>query len=410
MIPVVIDRPYRFVPPYTGVFWARLVTRFVPIYLRRSYGVESIEFRGGDRLAAAFVAGHGVLLAPNHARPCDPFVIGLHPSRLGRPCHFVAAWHVFTNQNRFQAWLLRRIGAFSLHRWGLDRESLKASIQILADARRPLLLFPEGMITRANDRLGPLLDGAAFIARTAARHRAEADPPGSVVVIPVAVRYLFRGNLAASVEPVLTDVEARLSWRPHPERQMLERIRTIAEGLLTLKEIEYLGSPRTGTLAARMQSLVDAILHPMEIERLGAAGSGPVVERVKRLRTEILPELLRGETAPAARDRAWRQVADCYLAQQLDCYPPDYLAPPTTVERILETVERIEEDLTDTARAHRPLHAIVQFDEPIPVEPQRQRGGDEALKSQIESRLRALLAESAGECTPWQETSSNEER
>jgi hypothetical protein len=265
------------------------------------------------------------------------------------------------------------------------------------------------MITRANDRLGPLQDGAAFIARTAARRRAEAATPGSVVVMPVAVRYLFRGDLPASVDPVLTDVEARLSWRSHPERPLLDRIRTIAEGLLTLKEIEYLGSPQSGTLGARLQSLINAILHPMETERLGSAGSGPVVERVKRLRTEILPELLRGDTPPAVRDRAWRHVADCYLAQQLDCYPPDYLAPPTTVERILETVERIEEDLTDTARAHRPLHAIVQFDAPIPVEPQRQRGGDEALKSQIETRLRALLAESARECTPWREHSTNEQ-
>ena len=81
----------------------------------------------------------------------------------------------------------------------MDRESLKASIQILAAARRPLLIFPEGHITRTNDRLGPLLEGTAFIARSAARQRAEQTPPGAVVVHPVAIRYLFLGDLAKSV-------------------------------------------------------------------------------------------------------------------------------------------------------------------------------------------------------------------
>ena len=80
MIPVVVDRPYLFVPPYPGTFWARAVRPIVPWYLRRFWGVESIEFRGGERLKASLDAGHGVVIAPNHARPCDPFVIGLLPA------------------------------------------------------------------------------------------------------------------------------------------------------------------------------------------------------------------------------------------------------------------------------------------------------------------------------------------
>jgi 1-acyl-sn-glycerol-3-phosphate acyltransferase len=193
MIPVVVDRPYQFIPPYAGTFWLRLIRPILPWYLRRSWGIESIEYRGQEHLEASFAAGHGVLLAPNHARPCDPFVVGMLPLRLGRPCHFVAASHLFTEGGRFYAWLLRRVGAFSIHRWGMDREFLKASITILSEARRPLLLFPEGMITRTNDRLGPLLEGSAFVARAAARNRAHLSPRSRVVVHPVAVRNLFGG-------------------------------------------------------------------------------------------------------------------------------------------------------------------------------------------------------------------------
>jgi 1-acyl-sn-glycerol-3-phosphate acyltransferase len=206
MIPVVIGRPYQFVPPYAGTNWLRVIKPIVPWFLRRSWGVETIDFRGGERLAESLRAGHGVLIAANHARPCDPFVIGLLPLRLGKPCHYLAAWHIFTNDSRFHAWLLRRVGAFSIHRWGLDRESLKASIQILADARRPLMLFPEGLITRANDRLGPVLDGTAFIARSAARQRAKQSPAGKIVVHPAAIHYCFDGDICDAVDRVLSPI------------------------------------------------------------------------------------------------------------------------------------------------------------------------------------------------------------
>ena len=71
MIPVVTDRPYRFIPPRTGTFWVNRVTRHLPRYLRRSWGVDSIEYRGSEHIEASRRAGHGVMLAPNHARPCD---------------------------------------------------------------------------------------------------------------------------------------------------------------------------------------------------------------------------------------------------------------------------------------------------------------------------------------------------
>ena len=39
------------------------------------------------------------------------------------------------------------------------------------------MIFPEGVITRGNDRLGYVMDGVAFIARTAARARAGWSQP-----------------------------------------------------------------------------------------------------------------------------------------------------------------------------------------------------------------------------------------
>ena len=54
----------------------------------------------------------------------------------------------------------------------------------------------------------------------------------------------------------------------------------------------------------------------------------------------------------AERTRRWKQIADIYLAQQLSCYPPDYLAQNPSVDRVLEIIENFEEDLFDMARRH----------------------------------------------------------
>jgi 1-acyl-sn-glycerol-3-phosphate acyltransferase len=373
---------------------------WLPGYLRRYYGLVRVEFRGEELLRASLDAGHGVFLAPNHARPCDPMVVGLLAARLGRPSYCVASWHVFTSRPRWQQWFIRQLGTFSIHRWGMDREALKACIAILTEARRPLLLFPEGMITRTNDRLGTLLDGTGFIAHTAAKQRAKATPPGKVVIHPLGLRYLFEGDIDQAAGAVLDEIEPRLTWQPQRSLPLIERILKVGAGLLSLKEIEYLGTPQSGTVEQRLRRLSSLILEPMERKWLNSVQSASVVERVKRLRTAMLPELAAGNLSEADAELRWRHLADCYLAQQIDCYPGNYLSGEVTVDRILETVERFEEDLTDTARVHRPMRVIVQIGNAISVDVDRPRG-DDPLMTTLEERLCTMLAELQRECRPY---------
>ena len=86
-----------------------------------------------EHLRRSFDAGHGILLASNHCRPCDPMLLGLLSLRVRQPFYLMASWHLF-RQNRFQTWLLPRLGAFSVYREGLDREALKTAVGILNDS------------------------------------------------------------------------------------------------------------------------------------------------------------------------------------------------------------------------------------------------------------------------------------
>lgn len=386
---IVIDKPYVPVPPYRGTLWPMMLVRIAPWLANRKFGITQITVNGAEHLRQSLAHGDGIMLAPNHSRDCDPFVLAPLSREVGKPFFVMASWHVF-EQSKWQGFLLHRAGAFSVYREGMDRQAMNTAIEILTTAERPLVIFPEGVVSRSNDRLNALMDGAALIARTAAKRR-EKDGQKKVVVHPVAIRYHFHGDIHAAVSPVLDEIEQRLTWRKPAASNLYERLLHVGSALLALKEIEYLGQPQSGTIAERITALINRILQPIESEWTRGNGQGSVVARVKNIRTAILPDLIGNEIDEKERARRWDQLADAYLAQQLANYPPDYVSEDSNADRILETVERFEEDLTDHARVHRPMSATVTVGEAIPVSPNRERGSADPLIGQIESQLRALL-------------------
>ena len=210
------------------------------------------------------------------------------------------------------------------------------------------------------------------MARTAAKRRAKMQPPGKVVVHPIALRYHFQGDINAAANVVLDDIESRLTWRKQKDLSLQDRIHKTGSALLALKEIEYLGHPQTGDIGPRLQLLIDAILNPLEDEWLKGRQTDSTPTRVKRIRTAILPDLATGELPESERMRRWKQLADVYLAQQLFHYPADYLGDNSTPDRILETIERFEEDITDRITVHGEMHATITVGDAIEVPPARE--------------------------------------
>jgi 1-acyl-sn-glycerol-3-phosphate acyltransferase len=390
---VVSDKLYVPVPPYHGTLWPRLLNLYLPRFLRRRYGTRHIEVIAAEKLRASIDAGHGVLITPNHCRDEDPFILSALARVVGRPFFVVASAHLFMG-SRLQSFLLRRAGAFSIYREGMDKQAVQTSIEILQSAQRPLVIFPEGHISRTNDRLTPLLEGTALIARQAAKKRAKEQK--KVIVHPIAIRYSFPFDVESAAARMLDEIEMRLTWRPSRDLPLPERFRKVGAGLLALKELQYIGHTQEGSIADRIPKLIDAILKPMEIEWTGGHSDGHVVARVKRLRSAILPDMIKGELDEAEKSRRWRLLEDAELAQQLDHYPPDYITESTPGGRIIETVERFEQDLSGNVTVHGPVDAKITVGEAIEVPTGREARGEsregDPLMSAIEDRLSEMLA------------------
>jgi hypothetical protein len=196
---------------------------------------------------------------------------------------------------------------------------------------------------------------------------------------------------------VLSEIEHRLTWQPQRHVPLLDRIIKVGSALLSLKELEYFGVPETGTIAERLNRMIDRLLGPVEVERFGHVQVGPAVPRVRNLRAKLLPDMVAGRVTAGERTRRWQQLADIYLAQQLGTYPPGYLVRPT-VDRVLEIIEKYEEDITDKARLHGHLKVVVEVGEPIAVSPQRPRGEDvDPLMVEIQHSLQTMIDQLAGE-------------
>jgi len=388
-----IAEPYQFIPPRKGTFVSSCLKPFLPWYMSKSWGIVDHEIRGSEKLSTSLAAGHGVVLAPNHVRECDAITVGFLAIKCRCYLNIMASWHVFKG-SWFQSFMIRQVGAFSVHREGIDKTSLKTAIEILTSAKRPLVLFPEGYCAFHNDILNPLQEGISLIVQRATRKREESG--GQVVVHPVAIKYQYAGSPEETLGPMLAGLEQRLGLNVQFQHSLLDRARKIGAELLSLREVEYFGKAQSGALFERQERLIEHLLQPIEVQWDRSGEGSSVYERVKALRTALLRKLVDENPDTETKKQCWDQLSDCMLALRLKSFPADYLKDSPCVERLLETVERFENDI-DNNIPTRPYRVVIEVGDALPVSSKRDRKGLEIMQK-IEVSLNDMLNRLATEC------------
>ena len=66
----------------------------------------------------------------------------------------------------------------------------------------------------------------------------------------------------------MDELERRANWRVDRARPLVERVYRYAEGMMGLKEFEYFGAARSGTLPERLAALRESLLAQAEAKRL----------------------------------------------------------------------------------------------------------------------------------------------
>lgn len=392
------QQPYA-TPPKT---WAPRMTPWLvrvwyPLMrreMRRVAKITQVDIQGQEHVRNALDSGAGILITPNHSFHYDSYVLGHAAQKIGRPFHFLTAWQVFAMSTPFQQWVMQRHGCFSIDRESADLKAFKQSVEILRTHSCPLAIFPEGDIYHTNERVMPFREGAAAIALAAAKR---ADRP--IVAIPAAIRCRYLDDPLSGLLDLMSRLEAAIHWRPRPELSLTDRIYRFAEGLLALKELEYLGRTQSGTVVERTRLLANLILQEKE-QRFGInSHSSSTPERVKDLRRQFIQQLERPDLDGPGHAQLKRDMDDLFLVIQLYSYPGDYVAENPSIERIAETLDKFEEDVLRVPypKSHGRRRASVVFGEPIPVVAERgQRDAVADLTTRLEQSVQSLLNRNAG--------------
>lgn len=394
-LPLADQLPYRFYPPTIRPFLVWAGQFYLKSALRRAHKVTEIDIAGLEQVAPLLNRGDGVLLTPNHPDHADCFVMFELGQRLQTLFFYMAAYQIFQGKNR---WILPRIGVFPVDREGADLTAFKTGVNVLSRGANPLVIFPEGEIYRLAERLTPIREGAVAVAAAAAKKRGEAGK--TVWIVPVALKYRFldQHDPLPSFHTLMDRLENRFTWWPQKQKPLVDRLYHYAEGILGLKEYEYLGAHQPGTLRERLTNLGHRILEGIELARAGKVRDDSVPVRVKELRRICLVALADPKTTPDEANAIRRDLHDVFVAVQIFSYPGDYVRESPTLERIAETLAKFEEDFLDVEMSPplAPRRAVIRLGQPIDVRARLAAGGKprfavSALSSELEAQMQALL-------------------
>jgi hypothetical protein len=404
-MPLSHELPYRFVPPRLNPVCLCAGRLLLQRMVRKDLGIGAIDVAGEGPLRELLGRGDGVLLCPNHTDHADSLMMFELSRRAGRPFFYMVAYQILRGH---RAWFLPRIGAFPVDREGTDLTAFKTAVELLARGKNPLVIFPEGEIHHLGDTLTPLREGALAVATTAAKRLAESGK--TVWVVPVGLKYRFADghDPTPALHDLMDELERRANWWVERDRPLVGRIYRYAEGMMGLKEYEYLGETRCGPLPERLAYLREFILRRVEARRLPEGkrrawvGVGPtppsVPERVKELRRACLDALADPAATPDDCRALRRDLHDVFVAFQTFSYPGDYLARGPTLERAAETLMKFEEDFLGVheVKPRGPRRAVLRVGEPIDVRQRLAASGKPrqavpALTAELEHRIQALL-------------------
>ena len=387
------QKPPQWWSPKLSSWWVKFWHPFRRRERINKHRLLEVEVNGVENVRRVLDQGCGVLITPNHCSHADCFAVYEAADRLGCLFYAMVAWQVFDRSGWLRRLILRQHGCFSIDREGTDLAALRQARHVLQSEPYPLVIFPEGEVYHLNDRLTPFREGPAAIALMAAKKTSR-----PIVCVPCAMKYSYVKDPTPELTELMARLEEAVFWRPRLDLTLDQRVYHLAEGLLSLKEVEFLGETSSGPLPDRIAVLIEFILNRIEASYGVDSTNATIPMRIKTARQQAIKRLEElGENDPARRS-LYEDLDDVFFVVQLYSYPGNYVCQQPSVERIAETLDKFEEDVlgAKTATIRGARKATVTFGEPITVEP---RGANKttaaALTEMLETRVQEMLDEAS---------------
>jgi hypothetical protein len=391
---------------------AWLGKRFAKAYIKAKLKVEEIELSDAELDILRKLKGKRTLLMPSHSGGFEPYLI-IYISKLLHDSYFYLAAIEAFQRNIISAWIMPRMGAYSIIRGTADRASFQMTKKILSEGKRWLVIFPEGQTVWQNDTVISFQEGVtqmAFKALEDANNRTKTE--NSLFCIPIAIKYTYLKNMDAEINESLQRLESQFFVEPpQNDDSALTRLRRISEAMLVINERKHkVPCDESKSLDERIQQMKETVVSKIE-QRLNLA---PRKEQIllDRIRScfNAIDNMLAEEAPPTPYERKLFDERnnnlrplydDLWRVLQLVAIYEEYVSEKLTTERFLDVLCLLEMEAFNERRMWGPRRAIIRVGTPIDLKDHfsaykaNKRSTIKEVSDSLENSVKEMLAEIA---------------
>jgi len=404
---------FDFKPPRDNRFVLHLMYCLLPIASRVVLDIVEIKVDSDslDRLRRLKTSRAALL--PNHPTDKDSVIMFHLAKLLGERFTFLAARELFDLAP--VSWLLQRCGVYSVMRGMNDRKSFKTTVALLAEGKRKLVIFPEGLTCWQNDTVMPFQEGVPLFGFWALENLKERTTLEPLYLVPVAIKYAYVRDMRRVIDRSLGRLERKLGLKP-TGRTLYVRLREIGEAVVTSAEKEYgvRGSP-SRDLDLRIQGMKDLLVTRIATT-LGVTFKTEqnLPARIRTLvnsLNEIMHQDAQGSEYLLELHRKRRAEVEHFfddLSRVLHFVGTydGYVKETMTAERFLDVIGQLEMEVFNKRTHHGPVRVHVSVGEPMDLtqrfgEYQKdKRGVLSSVTSALEESVKHMLADLGRFATP----------
>ncbi|PIZ36705.1 MAG: hypothetical protein COY42_25035 [Armatimonadetes bacterium CG_4_10_14_0_8_um_filter_66_14] len=397
---------FDFKPPRESPWVIALARLLAPVALRVRK-ITGVEVSPENRERLRRLSGERVVLTPNHPSDDEPIVVFGLSALLRQHFSFMVSRHVFDLLGGWVGWLLQRGGCFSVLRATADREAIRTTRRLLTAGKRWLVLFPEGETGGHNDLVLPFHSGVTQMGFWAVDDMVRAGIRAPLYVIPVAIKYLYTGDMRPALCRSLWRLERELGL-PVGQASPYERLRRIGDSVLcTLERAYQFGPPKGADMSTRIEALKEHVLSTVAAAlgvRVPAAE--PFPDRLRAV-FNALQQVLHAEVSGLSayegrllaqrQAEAWALREDLLRLRNFMAISDSYVREAASAERFLEVASLLEAEVFGRCRSHGWRRAVLKVGEPVDLYALRdqyrksKRDTVAAVTRGLESQTRSLL-------------------
>ncbi|MDX1958930.1 MAG: 1-acyl-sn-glycerol-3-phosphate acyltransferase [Leptospiraceae bacterium] len=341
--------------------------------LKLVHNIDEVIVSETDKKMLRTLNKERVIYISNHPSTKEPPIAFLVGNLMGSRFKYMASREVFDWGNGMVGKAIRSIGAYSIIAGSADRESLKATREILASERGKLVLFPEGEPTGAeNDNLLPFQSGVTQLGFWGFEDALKKDPNAEIQILTTFVKYRMSAIFTDNQRDVDRSLERMEKFYGLSKNglTLLERIFAIGGRLMESKEKEF-GIPvehnedfdyRIGRLR---HYILDMVAEKAKLKRYKKEDNA--IDKLRYVLSQF--ELVSVGTADPKGELPSKEITKwgrdiCQKVYDFITIKGDYLAKLPSAERIYEWIYRFEAEIFGST-SPRSTKAYISFAEPI---------------------------------------------